>query len=91
MDYDINGPINFFRLEHDKKVIYIFFDLWVDYNYLTDCSLISNPLNKSIDIDKFLIKFLNNTDEDIDFFIQAYKKQTEQSITNKREIYINQI
>jgi hypothetical protein len=91
MDYDINGPINFFRLEHDKKVIYIFFDLWVDYNYLTDCSLVSNPLNKSIDIDKFLIKFLNNTDENIDFFIQAYKKQTEQSIPNKREIYINQV
>lgn len=91
MDYDINGPINFFRLEHDKKVIYIFFDLWIDYNYLTDCSLVSNPLNKSIDIDKFLIKFLNNTDENIDFFIQAYKTQSEQSIPDKRDIYINQI
>ena len=75
MDYDINGPINFFRLEHNKKIIYIFIDMLVDYNNVTDCSLISNPLNKSIDIDQFLINFLKNSNENIDFFLPIYKKK----------------
>ena len=91
MDYDINGPINFFRLEHNKKIIYIFIDMLVDYNNVTDCSLISNPLNKSIDIDQFLINFLKNTNENIDFFLPTYKKKEKNNINNKRDIYIYQV
>jgi hypothetical protein len=90
MDYDINGPINFIKLEHNKKIIYVFIDMWVDYTNLTDCSLISNPLNKSIDIDQFLINFLKNTNENIDFFLPIYKKK-EKKINNKKEIYIYQV
>ena len=90
MDYDINGPINFFRLEHNKKIIYIFIDMLVDYNNVTDCSLISNPLNKSIDIDQFLINFLKNSKESIDFFLPS-SHQKNKTILNKREIYIDQI
>lgn len=88
-DYDINGPINFFRLEHNKKVIYIFIDKHSDYNNLTDCSLISNPLNRTIDIDKFLIKFLKNTKESIDFYLPS--NASNQTTLNKREIYVDQI
>jgi len=90
-NYDINGPINFFRLEHNKKIIYIFIDKWGDYKNLTDCSLISNPQNLSIDIDQFLIKFLKNTDENIDFFLPTYIKKEKIDITNKKEIYIKQV
>lgn len=89
MNYDINGPINYFKLEHNKKIIYIFIDMW--NNNITDCSLISNPLNKSIDIDKFLIKFLKNTDENIDFFYSASYKIKGKYEKNKRDIYINQV
>jgi len=60
-------------------------------NNITDCSLISNPLNKSIDIDKFLIKFLKNTDENIDFFYSASYKIKGKYEKNKRDIYINQV
>ena len=91
INYDINGPINFLRLEYNKKIIYIYIDMWNNYNNVTDCSLISNPLNKSIDIDKFLIQFLKNTNENIDFFLPEYKKKDDQRINNKREIYINQV
>lgn len=89
MNYDINGPINYFKLEHNKKIIYIFIDTWD--NNITDCSLISNPLNKSIDIDKFLINFLKNTDENIDFFYSASYKIKGKYEKNKRDIYINQV
>jgi hypothetical protein len=82
----INGPINFFRLEYKKKIIYIF----LDNNFIhTECSS-----TKSIDIDKYLIKIFKNTDENIDFILPYNKnkrKSYEDKKENKRDNYIKQI
>ena len=67
---DINGPINFFKLEYKKKIIYIF----LDNNFITtECSS-----TKSIDIDKYLIKILKNNDENIDFILTYNKSNRKQ-------------
>jgi hypothetical protein len=80
---DINGPINFFRLEYKKKIIYVYIDN--NFNH-TECSS-----TKSIDIDKYLIKILKNTDENIDFILPYIKENKNLYEENKRDNYIIQI
>ena len=84
---DINGPINFFKLEYKKKIIYIFLDS--NFIYTSECLS-----TKSIDIDKYLIKILKNSDENIDFILPYNKnkrKSYEDKKENKRDNYIIQI
>lgn len=68
--YNLNGPVNIIRLTNNNKILYIFGDY---HPYVNECPF--NDDIESIDIDKFLFKFIKNYKDnkekkEIDFFIE---------------------
>jgi hypothetical protein len=69
--YNINGPVNVFRLTNNKKVVYIFGDFHNNLNNQTECVNDKNSLN--INIDQFFRKiFKKYPDKKFDFFYEGF-------------------
>jgi len=62
----INGPTNIVRLQSEKKVLYLMFDVHEDVQYQTKCSQ-----NNAINIEQFLHLVFENIKEPLDFFIES--------------------
>ena len=87
--YLINGPNNVVRLTDGTKILYIFGDYHHDLDYQNECNF--DDKYDSIDIDKFLLKFIKTEKEkEFDLFIE----NSDLNPLNKniyRDIYIRQV
>jgi hypothetical protein len=87
--YLINGPNNVVRLSDGNKVLYIFGDYHKNTELQNECSI--NDNFDSIDIDKFLLKFMKNEKErDFDLFIENDTLYSEKNNIHRNN-YITQV
>lgn len=86
----INGPTNFAHLKGIingiEKDIYLFFDKHLDINNQTRCKSFD-----SIDISYYLYTIIEKSKDFLDFFMEIRTSQLEKTITNKKDIYINEV
>ncbi len=86
----INGPTNFAHLQGSinliEKDIYIFFDKHFDLDEQTRCKSFD-----SVDISYYLYNVIKEIKEPLDFFMEIRETQINQQISNKKDIYINEV
>ena len=86
----INGPTNFACLNGTfagvQKEIYVFFDKHLDLDDQTRCKSFN-----SIDISYYLYTLIKESKENLDFFMEIRTSQLDKQITNKKDIYINEV
>lgn len=86
----INGPTNFAHLSGSingiNKNIFLFSDTHLDINDQTRCDSFD-----SIDISQYLYKLIKNSKEQLDFFLEIRQSEISKSLSNKRDIYINDV
>ncbi len=86
----INGPTNYAHLKGTikgiEKNIYLFFDKHLDLDEQTRCKSFD-----SIDITYYLYTLIKNAKDYLDFFMEIRLLQFNEGITNKRDIYINEV
>lgn len=86
----INGPVNYIQLNgtinNNQKNITIFMDVHLDLNNQTRCESFD-----SIDISQYLYNMIKNAKTSLDFFMEIRDNQLQESISNKRDIYIKDI
>ena len=86
----INGPTNFAQLkgyiDGIEKEIYIFFDKHYELEDQTRCKSFD-----SVDISYYLYKLIKESKEKIDFFMEIQTTQINKNITNKKDIYIEEV
>lgn len=79
----INGPVNYVKIQGDNnKILHIFFDLHYEINNETECDEYD-----SININKYIKKFLTNTKKNINYFLEIIPEK-EKYISDKNDIYI---
>ena len=87
MKENINGPVNYVRLEGEinsiKKVFYIFMDKHFDLEKQTRCNNFDSK-----DISNYLYRKIKKTKTPIDFFMEIRNEQIIQPISNRRGVYI---
>jgi hypothetical protein len=87
--YLINGPNNIIRLTDGNKILYIFGDFHLRTENQNECSI--NDKYDSIDIDKFLFKFMKlEKNKEFDMFIESYNLDPSFN-TDYKEKYINNV
>lgn len=86
----INGPTNFAHLSGSingiNKEIYLFFDSHLDINNQTRCESFD-----SIDISQYLYKLIKNSKTELDFFLEIRQSEINKPLSNKRDIYIQEV
>jgi hypothetical protein len=86
----INGPVNYVQLigniNNIQKNITIFMDVHLDLNNQTRCDSFD-----SVDISYYLYNVIKNTTSSLDFFMEIRQTDLFTPITNKRDIYINEV
>ena len=86
----INGPINYAYLEGNingcEKKIYLFMDTHKSLNEETRCESFD-----SVDISYYLYKKIKDAKERLDIFMEINVIDLEIPITNKKDIYINEV
>lgn len=87
---NINGPVNFLRLEgainNNKKIIYLFMDHHFDLNNQTKCESFDSK-----DISNYLYSKIKNTTTNLDFFMEIRNENLNKPRNLKKNNYINEI
>jgi hypothetical protein len=86
----INGPTNYAHLNGKingiEKNIFLFFDKHLDLDEQTRCKSFN-----SIDITYYLYTLIQDAKDYLDFFMEIRLLQLNDKITNKKDIYINEV
>lgn len=86
----INGPVNYIKLngtiDNVGKEIHIFVDKHLKLEEQTKCVSFN-----SIDISYYLYKLIKESKEKIDLFMEIRKSQIDGIVSNKKDIYINEV
>lgn len=86
----INGPVNYVKLNGTingiEKVIHIFVDKHLELEEQTRCTSFN-----SIDVSYYLYKLIKEAREQIDLFMEIRTSQIDGIVSNKKDIYINEI
>ena len=86
----INGPNNIIRLTDGKKILYIFGDFHMKTENQKECTI--NDDYDSIDIDKFLFKFMKQEKtRDFDMFIEMFEFLDPSLNTEYKKRYIDNV
>jgi hypothetical protein len=89
-NYLINGPNNIIRLTDGKKILYIFGDFHLKSENQNECVI--NDDYESIDIDKFLFKFMKQEKtRDFDMFIEMFEFLDPSLNTEYKKRYIDNV
>jgi hypothetical protein len=88
-EYIINGPVNIVRLTNGEKILYIFGDYHLKTEIQNECPI--NDKHDSIDIDKFLFKFMKKEKiREFDMFIEDFYLDPSLNTTYKKR-YIDNV
>ena len=89
-EYLINGPTNIVRLTDGNKILYIFGDYHLNTEDQNECPI--NDKHDSIDIDKFLFKFMKQEkSREFDMFIEKFEYLDPSLNTVKKKRYIDNV
>ena len=84
---NVSGPVNYYKLTKNNKIIYIFFDIHYNIDVETECSE-----NNAIRIDNFLSQFFEKNNKImVDFFLETSSKPNDEFNDNRGFIYLNKI
>ena len=89
-EYIINGPVNIVRLTNGEKILYIFGDYHQKTENQNECPI--NDKHESIDIDKFLFKFMKKEKtKEFDMFIEMFEYLYPSLNTTYKKRYIDNV